>query len=331
MIRQTDLLIKSTIELVLRDMRDNIYLLDDVFSDLLKDPYLKDIYSKDVENAKEWLKNTDIKVLLHLRQDTQDFPCITISLGDDIEDNSGATLSDQTVDSEILDPSYIKKPVSYIIKPFTPVSYDKDSGILECGDIELDTVGAGMVLVNPDTGEGHEILGLGGDNGIQIIPGTEANLNKAGVLPQYRYYKSRREASYFNQSYQIGCHVADSPEVLIWLHSIILYGLLRHRELLNSRCFTLVSFRSSGVGRNGNFPVMAENVFSRYITMSAGTQHSWLKSPKRVIEKAAVHGIKYEADVDTDQKLSDPTGDGWDTFEKQSLNRSSKKRVYTRK
>lgn len=327
MIRQSDLLIKSTIELILKDMRDNPYLLDDVFSDLLNDPYLKDIYAKDVENAKQWLKNTDIKVLLKLRADVQEFPCVTIALGGDIEDESKSTLSDQTVDTMDFEPSQINKPIGYIVKPFTPASYDKDEGLLECGETDLSTVNPGMVLIDPDTGVGHEIIDFGGENGLKVAPGTDIQSSRLGVLPKNLKWRSPVEASMFKQTYDIGCHVSDSPEVLIWLHSIVLYGLLRHRELFLSRCFTLTSLQSSGLGRHPDFQPGAENVFSRFITLSAYTQHTWLKSPKRFIESAAVDKLEYLTESETDNSAADPTGDGWDTTKSQQ---SSRRRIFRR-
>lgn len=327
MIRQTDLLIKSMVELILKDMRDNPYLLDDVFSDLLNDPYLKDIYSKDVENAKQWLKNTDIKVLLHLRADTQEFPCISIALGTDAEDESKSTLSDQTVDTQDFEPSEINKPIGYVIKPFTPASYDQDLGLVECGENDISGVAEGMLAIDPDTGIGFEILGFSGTNGFLVTPGTQISASKLGILPKNRKWRANVEASFFRQTYEIGCHVADDPATLIWLHSILLYGMLRHRELFTSRCFSLSSVQSSGISRNQYFQAGAENAFSRFITLSATTQHTWLKTPKRFLESSAPKGIKYDSNVDTDQLAADPTGDGWDTTPTQQ---SSRRRIFRR-
>lgn len=327
MIRQSDLLIKSTIELILQDMRDNLYLLDDVFSDLLNDPYLAPIYSKDVQNAKEWLKNNDIKVLLRLRNDPQEFPCVTISLGSDNEDESKSTLSDQTVDSQEFESATIGKSIGYIIKPFTPTGYDQAAGVLEAPtDTDLSLVNPGMVLVDSETGTGYEILGLGGTNGIQIQPNTSLSLSKAGVLPKNMKWKARIEGSYFKQQFTIGCHVSDDPATLIWLHSIILYGLLRHRELFTSRCFNLSSVSSSDLDRNRSFAPTTDNVFSRFITLQAHTQHTWLKSPKRYIE-ATQPSFDYQANTDTDNLAADPTGDGWDTT---PVQQSSSRRVFRR-
>jgi hypothetical protein len=327
MIRQTDLLIKSMVELILKDMRDNLYLLDDVFADLLQDPYLKDIYAKDVENAKQWLKNTDIKVLLALRSDTQEFPCISIALGSDAEDESKSTLSDQTVDTRDFEPSEINKPIGYVVKPFTPASYDQELGLIECGDADISGVAEGMLVIDPDTGVGHEVFGFSGTNGILIAAGTELNSSKLGILPKNRKWRANVEASFFRQTYEIGCHVADDPATLIWLHSIILYGMLRHREMFTSRCFALSSVQSSGISRNSAFQPGAENAFSRFITLSASTQHTWLKTPKRFLESSAVDGLKFDSNTDTDQIAADPTGDGWDTVPSQQ---SSRRRVFRR-
>lgn len=331
MIRQSDLLIKSTVEIVIKEMRDNPWLLDDVFEDCLTDPFLAPLYSKEVENAKQWLKNNNIPVLMKLRPDTQDFPCVTISLGGDVEDESKSTLGDQSTMAADLTPSQISKPIGYIIKPFIPVSFDAETGILEVpAETNIEFVGPGMKVVNPETGETNEILSFGGVNGVIVANPETLSASRVGILPKNMNYKARVEASFFKQTFTVACHVADDPATLIWLHSIILYGLLRYREFFSSRCYSLSSLSSSDLVRNSAFAPGGDNVFSRYITLTGYTQHTWIKSPKRYIEGAglAENGLKALSNVETDTEVADPTGDGWDTvLEKQS----STRRTYSRK
>jgi hypothetical protein len=287
MIFAGDTIIAEALRQGLDDMRKNLWLLDDVFSSFATEPALKDKYGqKEIDNAKDWFVNNKIEVAMRYRIDKDQFPLITIALGASNEMEDMKHLADLSTSVEALMPNKIGKPIQYIVKPFVPEGYDPDTGILFVpSNISLRGVSEKQVLVDPDTGNGYVIQGLTPE-GLQLEPNLELTLNKAGIIPRYPIYKARREHAFFQEQYSIGCHVHGDPAPLLWLHSIVVYLILRYREsLLEARSFTQSSISSSDLMSNPNFEGPGgENVFSRYITLSGMVENSWLKSPKRVIE-----------------------------------------------
>ena len=149
-----DVVIKEAIDLGLDDLRKNPWLIEDIFSDFIENPILAQKYGmKEIENAKNFLKNNKIHIFMAHRLDKEEMPCITIALGDSTEDKSLATLADQSADIEDLDPEDIGKPIQYIIKPFEVVSYNSATGVVVIPkDDNFQYINEGMLLVDSSTG-----------------------------------------------------------------------------------------------------------------------------------------------------------------------------------
>ena len=289
---QGDIIIKTAIELALEDMKKNPYIIDDVFASLIENPLLNQKYGiKEVNRAHEFILNNKIHIFMAGRMDKEEFPCVTISVGSSSEDNSLATLGDNSHMVEELEPDEIGKKIQYIISPFTPVSYDKDTGIIEVPEdtINYEYVREGMVVIDPDTGAGFLVSGKAGIHGIQIAAGSDLTANKVGVVPEYQVYRARRERATSQETYNIGCHAHGDSSTLIFLHSVVKYALYRYREaLLEHENFQNSTQKSSDMLKNGSFTT--ENVYSRFITLSGQVEETWLKSPKRIIEGVGISG-----------------------------------------
>lgn len=287
---QGDVVIKTAVELILEDMRKNPWLVEDCFRALIENPYLKDRYGmKEIQNAKDFINNNDIPVYLHSRIDKQDFPCITISINSGSEAEDLATLGDLDYIVEEYKPSEIGKTIPFILKPFQPVSFNSSTGIIEVPTnmTEYKYVDRGMYAINPETGEGYEIIEKAGDNGFRVAEGAEFT-DKIAVIPQYGIWRARRERIQSRYSYNIGCHVHGSPSTLIFLFDIIKYGLLRYREsLFEANGFNLSTLQFSDLLKNNAFG--EENIYSRWITLKGIVEESWVKGPKRVIETIDLH------------------------------------------
>ena len=288
---QGDLIIKAAIELGLKDMREHPYVIEDVFRSLIENPLLNRVYGiKEIAKAKEFILNNDIPVYMHHRLDKKEYPCITIALGSSTEDTSLSRLGDATPFYEDFTPSEIGKPIPYIVPPFHYESYDSETGILVIGDNDVSEniqyLHAGMVLVDPDTGNGYIIEGISGNCEIQLSAGLTLPKCKLAVIPSTPLWRARREMSTSQTQYNIGCHVDGDPSYLIFLHDIVRYTLFRYKEsLLETNNFQLSRLSSSDIVKNDYHGV--ENVYSRWITLSGQVEETWLKSPKRFIEAIA--------------------------------------------
>ena len=183
-----------------------------------------------------------------------------------------------------------------------------------------------MIAVDPDTGGGFIIKGKSGDNKFQIAEGSELPSGRLGIVPKYHLYRARRERAISQEVYNIGCHVEGDISTLIFLHSVVKYGLYRYREgLLEHENFQLSRISSSDMLKNGAFDV--ENVYSRFITLRGQVEESWIKSPQRFIEGVDIIdrnvgenietlevGIKILGEEAPDE-LNDPDCDLWVTVD----------------
>ena len=140
-----------------------------------------------------------------------------------------------------------------------------------------------MVIVDPSTGIGFNILGKGGSNGILIAPESDLKESKVAVVPEYQIYRARRERAISQETYNIGCHTHGDPSTAIFLFSVVKYSLYRYREsLLEHENFQLTTLQASEMIQNSAFDT--ENIYSRFITMTGQCEESWMKTPYRIIE-----------------------------------------------
>ena len=294
-IYQGDLIIKTAVELALNDIRQNPWIIEDIFGSLIENPYLSQIYGmKEIDRAKEFFLNNDIPVYMRHRVDKQEFPCVTISIGDSKEDNSLAVLGDASHMVTEYSADDLGNPIKFIVNPFTPISYDPDTGIVEVPeDVEgYRYIEAGQIAVDPNTGEGYIVQGRAGNNGFRIDEGLVLSNQQFAIVPQYQQYRARREITRSQESYNIGCHVEGDPSTLMFLYSIVKYAMFRYREgLFEFQNFQLSNITSTDLIRNDAFGI--ENVYSRWITLKGQIEETWVKVPHRFIESVDfTNGIK---------------------------------------
>lgn len=321
---QLDMTIATAIRLGLEDMRKNPYLIDHMLSDCLDNPYLKEKYGqKQIDSCKEFFLNNQIDVYMRPRNDKDRMPCVTITPGAAPEKLDMKTMADISTETILLMPQQIGKPIPYIVKPFVPVSYDPDTGIVEIpeGTKGADSISAGMILVDPSNGQGLVIQDIDG-NGIHIEPGN-LNATQLAVVPQYQFYKARIEHTFFSESCEIAVYSHGDPQACIWLHSIVLYSILRYREsLLEANGFSESTVASSPLQEDPNYSGPdGEQAFVRSIQLSGISENTWIKGPHRIIETAVlkekkgdgfIGGIKILSNIDSPDFL-DKSQESWYT------------------
>lgn len=296
MIFAGDVIIKTAIELGIDDMKKNPWLIDDMLSDMVENPYLRDKYGqKQIDACKEWLENNRINIYMRHRKDKDELPCVTIALGSSQEKSELKHMADSSTETVTLLPNTIGKPIPYVVKPFVPTSYDQDSGELTIGeDIKnTEAIAPGMILVNPNNGNGYVIKEVTTE-GILLDPGLDLEGDSFGIVPQYQFYKARREHSFFQETYVIGCHAHGDPQTLLWLWAITKYAILRYKEsLLEAGGFNEVVVSSGDLTEDPNFTTVGgEESYVRFIQITGQVENSWLKSPRRSIETIALREKK---------------------------------------
>lgn len=315
---QGDLVLKSTLDLIIKEMRENEWLVEDCFSSLLCDEFLSDSYGmKEINAAKEFIRNNNFPIYMKYRMDKEDVPCITIAMGSSQEDSSLSTLADLSVNTVDYQPEDINKTIPYILKPFS-ATYDKDSGILQLPAInEIEFVVAGQFVIDTESGNAYEILETMSDYRLRLEAGLKIKANEMAVIPKYPFFRARRERIITQEQYQIGIHTQD-PSTLIFLYNILKYGLLRYREgLLERRGFDLSKLSFTDMVKNDAFS--GDNVYSRFIMISGQVEEFWVKAPTRFIESV---GFKLEGEagikiISKKRKYSESDEDNllWETID----------------
>jgi hypothetical protein len=131
------------------------------------------------------------------------------------------------------------------------------------------------------TGAVFTILDVG-DTDLTIDSGEEAADFIDFVIKAPRPAQSvELESAVFRETYGLGCHIDSEPNHLTYLHSIIVFVLLRYRQaLLEARGFERSTLSSTDLKREESD--LPETIFSRYMTVSGTVRHVW---PKAVNEK----------------------------------------------
>jgi hypothetical protein len=322
---QSDMMIKTALELGMEDMRSNDWLIDDMLSQAVSVPFLRQKYGqKQIDACKEWFKNNQIDIYMRTSSDQDKMPCVTITLGTSNEKDEMKTMADLSTCKTQLLPNTIGKPIPYVLKPFTPIGYDKTTGIIEIDQTlkGIDNVAEGMIIVNPSTGIGMSILEITED-GVRIEAGHDLDASTLAVVVQFQFYEARIEHTWMQESYTIGCHVHGDEQALLWLHSVVIYTLFRYRQsLFEAYGFGQANISSSDLMENAQYAgANGEKAFSRFVTLTGMVENSWIKGPHRVIENVALRqenkngdgytgGIKILSNIDANDSI-DRTKVNW--------------------
>ena len=305
-IHQSDIIIRSAIEAGLADLRANPWLLDYVFASLPQDVITwRDYGEKSVQEAKKWFVNTHIPVSVMPRLDESKWPQITIELLESSEVVPETTIGDVNYEPEEENDSTWPA----LTPQFTPVSYVPSTGLVKLAAAPEAWMAKGMYIVDRQ-GQAHEIIDVIDDKTFKIDPGTVADFRMATIKGHRPTWKVAVESSSFKESYRIGIHVSGEPVHLTWLHAIVQFALLRYKQvLMEARGFERSTFGSSQVSLNER--IEAENILSRYVTVTGYVRQFWPKAVSRVIDGVdttiQVGGVNKDMTVEPSMNPDDMT------------------------
>lgn len=272
-IHQSDILIRGAVIAAIADLRANPYLLDYVFASLPVDTLTARAYGTgEVERAKDWFLHTEIKVYLNVNMNNVQFPCISIALANSVEDDT--TLGD--VHYEPQEDTDLSWPV--LAGPLTPVSYDVATGTVVFTSAALGglILAPGMLLVDR-AGRQHQILEVPDYTTTAVIaPGTTADFTDVSVRAARPTQITGIESASYKETYSLGCHTDSEAVYVTYLHSILIFALLRYKEtLLEGRGFERSVLSSSDLRRDEE--ILPELLFSRYVQVTGYVRQAWPK------------------------------------------------------
>lgn len=305
-IAQTDIVVRTAIMAGLDDLRANPDLLDYVFASLPKDALTYTQYGEaQVDMAKQWFLSQDIPVFMNTRLDESKIPCITIGLTSSSE--AEASLGD--INYQTVEPAMKQVPVVYA-GPFTPIAYDATSGYLTVPAGFTDNVFPGMLL-RDGNGVTHSIIEVD-ETIIGIEPGVLGSFKNCYIVNNTPVLVTL-EGLEFRETFEIGCHVISEPVYLTYLHSILIFILLRYKEeLIEGRGLERTTLASGPVLLNTSFSAV-EPVFTRMINMTGFVRQYWPKFVRNPIEgittsvavQANLENIEEEDAISTVSEITD--------------------------
>lgn len=287
-IHQSDIIIRSAIIAAIADLRANPWLLNYAFASLARDTLTMKTYGEqEIAQAIKWFTKTNISVVMNVTPNEVKFPIISITLLSSNEVEQEGTLSDtHYVPFENND---FKWP--QLAGPVQPLAYSAATGILSLDPAGLGglVLAPGMIVVDK-TGKQYPITDILEDAVVQIAPGTVADFGDMVIKPARPAYVTEVESNVYRETYAIGCHCDSEPVHLTYLHSIVIFCLLRYKQaLLEARGFERTTLTSSDFRRDET--VLPEFLYTRYAQISGTVRQAWPKTTKPRIQTTFVNPV----------------------------------------
>lgn len=273
-VHQSDVVVRSAIIAGLADMRANPWLLDFAFASLAQDSLTAADYGlPEVAKAKAWLLSTDVQVFINVNPNEVKFPCVSIALLSSVEQEQEGTTSDTHY--QPWEANSTSQPAVY--GPLTPKSYNPRTGQLAFDATVLSgqPLSTQMVVVDVN-GSQYPILSVLDGQTVTVAKGIVTNLSGCYVKVSAPALTVTLESAVYKETYSVGCHVDSEPVHLTYLHSAVLFCLLRYREtLLEGRGFERSTLASSDFRRDDD--ELPEMVYSRYVQVTGSVRQAWPK------------------------------------------------------
>lgn len=293
---QSDIIIRTALIEGLKRVKEQPWLLDFVFSSLVQDDYAISEYGeKELDKIKQWFMDTNIPVTMSFNREQPQTPLIAISLEDSTEAES--TLADVSKEGpdEDVDFSTVLTVPQVVAGPFTPLSFSTSTSTLVLPDtVDLSNVYPGMAIVDRERKNFYVIEGLYEQTIVLEGEDIDADFTGAVIAPQESIKRVTLESCEFKEVYRIDTYVSGNPVILLFLHTLIIFILMRYKqELLEARGFERSTISSKGITGFPN-PNGPEFIYDRVVMVNGFVQHFW---PKDITGK--ISAVATEVSVDT--------------------------------
>lgn len=286
MIRATDLYMTRAVQLMLKDLRKNRFLVNDILCDVTSDDMLKDLYGQKEVDKFNLLVDKDIQVNVEHAIDVAKLPAIAIRVGGGAEDTSrtGDALSDgyraEKKDARKFQGVFITPRV--IIGPVTPEQYDYQTGKMVFPEgVDLSRVFDAMNVYDEVNKKSYPIVTVMDESTLFIEAGSRPNLNGMTIRGKDESAINVRKEYFTTETVTFICCAVDPVEV-IYLYQMMMYLIGRHR--LNF--FETRNFRATTVSYTPIYKLVDEPnfVFARDITINGTVEHNYIESTSRPLD-----------------------------------------------
>jgi hypothetical protein len=299
---QSDILARAALLQGIRELRAHPYLLDYCFAHLVDDELTAASYgAREREKAKRWFLRTDIPVVMDYRQGAPEGTQVSIALVDSTEAES--TLADihyqPTEDVESIWP--------VLAGPFAAASYVASTGTVTLPPaVADDLVVVPSMLLFDSAGRKAEVLTTIDRQRFTVAAGTQLDLSKAVLRGAKPALIQSLESVEFKEVYRIGAHAIGEPYMLTWLHTIVVFILLRYKqELMEARGFERSVLSSAPFAKDERWPA-TENLWTRFVTVSGYARSYWPKRADRRITTVTTNATFERVNEDPVAVTSEP-------------------------
>jgi hypothetical protein len=276
-----DLIVESIIRDGLENIKNDLTIIDDIFSELNENYTLRKYGAAEIAKIKTFFtqKGKSIAVVHSFHEAAAKNPAYSIQMGMDNEKVDESLLQDFVADTqEDLNATELQDLVK--ADNIVPDSYDEISGILRLPDsVDLSTAYPNHIYVD-GVGTEHTIKGISeatGDKFLSFEPGSEVDISDFGQIKSFITVKQYEDAQVTDMvKILIGVH---SKEALLtkYLYAILKYILLSRKQDMIKRCFDKTTLSGSDFTRDMKY--QGDMVYTRFLTITGTVEDSW-KSDK---------------------------------------------------
>lgn len=306
MIFQTDLIWYSSLMAALADLRKNRFILEDAYSNIMCDPYLKDAYGKkEVDNFKAFIDRKIHIFTQHRLPDQATFPSIVIRMGPGDEDKPKEALGD-SFQQEKVDPSTLGGifPAPMVLVPAcTPEHYDPLTGQVTFGDdvnLTKSNVFEGQYVFDEVNKKSYQIQLVIDDSNLLLEEGLNPSPNLTGmtIRPSQNLVGHIRRSIWVYEKIELDLFATEAVEVL-YLYTIVMTALIRYKKTLWDARNWAISTVSYGDVYKASAEDDPNNVYGRTLSIQGRVEHSAIESTAPLID-----GVSTEVRID-DMKTPD--------------------------
>ena len=140
-----------------------------------------------------------------------------------------------------------------------------------------------MKMKKTPASSGTTWMNLNTTNSFYIETDIRDNFNNSYISPAYKTLKVRREIAQFQETYDFKLLVQGEPGLIIWLHTIVSYLILKFRKnLLEKKNIFLSTISAGPIVQERPDDFGGEIIYSRTISMEAMCEVTWVSD---VLEK----------------------------------------------
>jgi hypothetical protein len=273
---QGDLILVSGLVAALKDVRKNQWLLDFVFNSLTQDPVSYAHYGQnEVNAAKTWLLNQDIPIVPAYTLTSLKFPSVDVLLESSVEAES--TLGD--INDQVSEPidaitPGIAQPIT-LFGPFS-ASYNPLTGTVTLPFATALIQAGQAAIVDTNSNIAYQIIKVVDAQNYDILPliNPLPNFNQATIVPASVLFTNNMGGVFMKETYSIGLHVAGEPTNLYRLQSLIIFILMRYKNIyFENRGLRRATVTMGRFEKDETFE--GQIVYSRYINFQCFTKYQW--------------------------------------------------------